>query len=90
MYAIKFDKAIEKNIALWKKSNPNLHKKLVKTFIAIAENPRTGIGHPEALVGSNDTIYSRRITAHDRVIYSINDEECFVVIVSIKGHYDDK
>ncbi len=90
MYSIKFDKAIEKTIVAWKKSNPNSHKKLLKTLIAIGENPRQGIGHPEALVGSNNNIYSRRITAHDRIIYSINDAEQVVVIATIKGHYEDK
>lgn len=90
MYVIKFDDKVVKIIAKWKKSNPTLHKKLVKVILAIAENPRHGIGHPEPLVGGSDVIYSRRISARDRIIYSINDNEVFVIIIELEGHYDDK
>lgn len=90
MYAIKFDSAVEKSIAKWKKSNPILYKKLAKVLLAIAEEPRHGIGHPEPLVGGGDVIYSRHISAHDRIIYRIHDLEVYVVVVEIEGHYDDK
>jgi toxin YoeB len=90
MYSVQFDKAVVKVIAKWKKSNPKLHSKLSKILVAIAENPREGIGHPEPLVGGNDVIYSRHITAHDRIIYSIHDQEIIVVIIELEGHYNDK
>lgn len=90
MYAIKFDTSVEKTISKWKRSNPLLHKKLLKVLMAIAENPRSGIGHPEPLVGGGGTIWSRHISAHDRIIYSIHDKEVFVIVVEIQGHYGDK
>lgn len=90
MYDVKFDSKISKIISKWKKSNPFLHKKLTKIIIAIAENPRHGIGHPEPLVGGNDMVYSRHITAHDRIIYRIYDSEIYVLVVELEGHYDDK
>ncbi len=90
MYAIKFDSSVEKKISKWKKSNPMLHKKLLNVLVAIAENPREGIGHPEPLVGGRDTVYSRRITAHDRIVYVIHDEEIYVIVIEIEGHYKDK
>ncbi|MDE6416452.1 MAG: Txe/YoeB family addiction module toxin [Duncaniella sp.] len=90
MYAIKFDDKVIKIIAKWKKSNPILHKKLTKIIVAIAEDPRHGIGHPEPLVGGNNEIYSRHISAHDRIIYRIHDEEIFVIIIELEGHYSDK
>lgn len=90
MYALKFDSAVEKTIAKWKKSNPILFKKLAKILLAIAENPREGIGHPEPLIGGADLIYSRRISAHDRIIYRIHDLEVFVVVIELEGHYADK
>lgn len=90
MYAIRFDEDVEKIISKWKKSNPRLHKKLTKILVAIAENPRQGIGHPEPLVGGGDTVYSRRITDHDRIIYTIHDLEVYVVVVELEGHYSDK
>lgn len=90
MYTVKFDAKVEKIISKWKKSNPLLHKKLVKIVIAIAENPRAGIGHPEPLVGGGDVVYSRHITAHDRIIYRIHDEEIYVIVLELEGHYNDK
>lgn len=86
MYAIKFDKAVEKVITKWKRSNPILYKKLVKVLFSIAEDPRSGISHPEPLVGGGNVVYSR----HDRIIYRIHDLEVYVVVVEVEGHYEDK
>ncbi len=90
MYTIRFDKKAEKAIAKWKKSNPQLFNKLRRVLEDIMEHPRTGIGHPEPLVGGGDVTWSRRITAHDRIIYDIHDDGVVVVVVEVEGHYDDK
>ena len=90
MYTIKFDRKAEKVIAKWKKSNPTLSKKLRDTLQDIMQHPRSGIGHPEALKGGKDITWSRHITAHDRIIYDIHDEEIYVVVVEVEGHYKDK
>ncbi|MDE6267462.1 MAG: Txe/YoeB family addiction module toxin [Muribaculaceae bacterium] len=90
MYKVSFDAKVAKIISKWKKSNPNLHKKLLKVVISIAENPRKGIGHPEPLVGGGDRTYSRHITAHDRIIYDIYDDEVVVIVIELEGHYGDK
>lgn len=90
MYAVKFDAVVVKVIAKWKKSNPSLYKKLVKVVTAIAVDPRNGIGHPEPLIGGGGITYSRHITAHDRIIYRIYDDEVYVIVVELEGHYNDK
>lgn len=90
MYSIKFDNKVVNTIAKWKKSNPHLHKKLVKIIKAIAEDPRHGIGHPEPMIGGGNITYSRHITAHDRIIYNIHDDEIYVIVVEVEGHYNDK
>ena len=90
MYTIKFDRKAEKVIAKWKKSNPALFKKFRDTLQDIMQHPRSGIGHPEALKGGKDITWSRHITAHDRIIYDIHDEEIYVVVVEVEGHYNDK
>lgn len=90
MYTIKFDDPVVKVIAKWKKSNPILFKKFKKIVNAIAENPRQGIGHPEPMVGGGDITYSRHISAHDRIIYNIHDEDVYVAVVELEGHYNDK
>lgn len=81
---------VGKVLAKWKKSNPNLLKKYKKIFEELLEHPRIGIGHPEALKGSNGITWSRRITAHDRIIYDIYEETVTVMVLEVEGHYKDK
>lgn len=71
MYAVEFSKVAGKTLKRWKKSNPVLFKKASAILMDIMEHPRTGIGHPEPLVGGKDITYSRHITAQDRIIYDI-------------------
>lgn len=77
-------------MAKWKKSNPQLFKKLTKVLEDIQEHPRFGIGHPEPLVGGKGITYARHITANDRIIYDIYDDEIHVLIIELEGHYKDK
>lgn len=90
MYTITFAPRLDKVLKKWKKSNPNLFKKLKNILNAIQDNPRSGIGHPEPLVGGQDITYSRHITKHDRIIYDIYDNEVHVLVLEIEGHYNDK
>ena len=90
MYTIKFDDPVVKVIAKWKKSNPILFKKFTNIVKAIAIDPRHGIGHPEPLVGGGNITYSKHISAHDRIIYRIYDEDVYVIVVELEGHYKDK
>ncbi len=54
------------------------------------EHPRTGLGHPEALVGGDGITYSRHIIAHDRIIYDIYDDIVRVFVIQLEEHYSDK
>ncbi len=90
MYTIDFVPPVKKIIAKWKKSNPILYKKLRKILLAIQENPRQGIGHPEALIGGKGITYSRHISAHNRIIYDIYESEIHILVIELEGHYDDK
>jgi len=54
MYEIRVSDRADKVLRKWKKSNPQLWKKYQKVFYDLYEHPRTGIGHPEALVGGNN------------------------------------
>ena len=89
-YKVDFTKDAQKVVKKWKKSNPILFKKLVAILDEISIHPRTGIGNPEPLKGGNDITYSRRISAHDRIIYDIYDEKITVLVIDVEGHYDDK
>ena len=90
IYKVEYSKAADKTLRKWKKSNPMLFKKTTKVLLDIMQHPRTGIGHPEALVGGNDITWSRHITADDRIIYDIYDERITVLIIQAESHCNDK
>lgn len=90
MYSLEFTKEVAKVVKLWKKSNPVAFRKLYDLLPELAEHPRTGTGRPEALKGGNDITYSRRLTAHDRIVYDILDDVVKVIIIDAGGHYGDK
>ena len=90
IYAIEYSKSADRTLAKWKKSNPQLFKKATKVLLDIMEHPRTGIGHPEPLRGGNDVTWSRRISAHDRIVYDIHDNVLVVLVIEVEGHYSDK
>lgn len=90
IYKISYSKEADKTLRKWKKSNPRLFKKATKILFDIMQHPRTGLGHPEALIVGNDITYSRHITAVDRVIYDIYDDRVSVLIMQAEEHYNDK
>lgn len=90
IYTVITSKSAEDVIKKRKKSNPKLFKKYQKIYHELMDHPRTGIGHPEALIGGNSILYSRHITAHDRIIYEILDEVITVLVLDVEGHYNDK
>ena len=89
-YIVKIMPSAEKAIKKWKKSNPNFHNKFLDILSELSEHPRTGIGHPEPLRGGNDITWSRRISAHDRIVYDIHDNVLVVLVIEVEGHYGDK
>ena len=90
MYKLKFTKPADKTIKKWQRSNPNAYKKLSILLHELIDHPRTGTGHPEPLVGGHDITYSRRITAHDRLIYDIYENIVTILVVQVEEHYNDK
>lgn len=90
-YSIEMTKMAQKTIKKWKKSNSYLYRKLYDNiFPELVDHPRTGIGHPEPLKSGGGITYSRRISAHDRIIYDIYDDTITVLVIEVEGHYDDK
>ena len=90
MCKLKFSDEATRSIARLKRSNAAAFKKVSKLLVELMEHPRTGTGHPEPLVGSNDVTYSRRITKKDRLVYDIYDDIVTVLVISTEGHYRDK
>lgn len=90
MYAIEFTKEVKKVLKKWKKSNHQLFDKYSELLEELMLHPREGKGHPEPLIGGNNVRWSRHITAHDRIIYDIHDEEITILIIQVEEHYNDK
>ena len=74
----------------WQNQDKKFIKKMNKLLADIDRNGNQGIGHPEPLKGGRDITWSRHITAHDRIIYEINDDEILVLVIDVEGHYNDK
>jgi toxin YoeB len=89
-YTLRYLDEAKEVIDKYKKSNPTAYKKIVRLLEEITEHPREGTGRPEPLKGGDGITYSRRISGKDRIIYDIYDDVLVVLIISVKGHYDDK
>jgi hypothetical protein len=89
-YTIRVSYGVDKVIAKWKKSNPDLFKKYRRIFEELLEHPKTGLGHPEPLKGGKDMTWSRHVTAHDRIIYDVYEDIVEVYVLEVEGHYNDK
>ena len=89
-YTIRVSHGVDKVIAKWKKSNPDLFKKYRRIFEELLEHPKTGLGHPEPLKGGKDMTWSRHVTAHDRIIYDVYEDIVEVYVLEVEGHYNYK
>ena len=89
-YKIEYSTEALKTVKKWKKSNPRSFKKLYELLPELEEHPKTGTGHPEPLKGYRGETYSRHLSGHDRLIYSIHDDIVMVLIIQFEGHYRDK
>jgi toxin YoeB len=89
-YSIEFSLDAQKVIKKWKKSNPLAFKKLYNLLPELEQHPRTGTGHPEPLKGGDGITYSRRLSAHDRIVYDIYDDVVTVLVLDVEGYYNDK
>ena len=69
----------------WQTEDKKILKKINELIKDIGRNGNTGIGKPEALKHELTGFWSRRITEEHRLIYSLDEEN--VYIVSCRGHY---
>lgn len=81
------DDALDQYIA-WQTEDPKTIKRINALLQDIRRNGfLKGIGKPEVLKNGNG--YSRRIDDKNRLVYN-GDEKQQLVIISCKGHYDDR
>ncbi|MBQ1696985.1 MAG: Txe/YoeB family addiction module toxin [Bacteroidales bacterium] len=90
MYSIDFTKKARQDAEKLSKDEPSAYKKLSRLIRELEEHPTTGTGKPERLSGDRAGQWSRRITDKHRLVYTINDNEITVLVLTTYGHYDDK
>lgn len=59
IYTLRFSFQAEKVAKKWKKSNPVVFKKYSKILAELIQHPKTGLGHPEALIGGKSVTWAR-------------------------------
>jgi toxin YoeB len=79
----------KQELAALKKSEVQAYNKACALLDELFDHPRTGTGKPKPL-RQRPGIWSRRITDKHRLVYSIEDMKALFVVLSTKGHYDDK
>lgn len=83
-YAIKIKKNAKKDLP--KLKGENLQKKFDKLIEVIKENPFQNPPPYEKLVGV--PYYSRRLNIQHRLVYSVDEEQKEVTILSVWSHYE--
>ncbi len=70
----------------WKKNDKSVYHRIQKLIRAVASEPFSGIGKPEALKYDLEGLWSRRIDRKNRLVYAVHENDIW--IISCKGHYD--
>jgi toxin YoeB len=80
-------KTLCKHTNISERLNKPIHKKLFNILKEMQKgDPTQGTGKPEALKHELAGYYSRRLSDKDRLIYSFDDENIY--IIAIGGHYE--
>lgn len=75
---------------LEKSGDKNSLKKLYFLLEELENHPTSGTGKPELLKHYKIPTWSRRISNQHRLVYRIKEEIVTVLILSARGHYNDK
>ena len=83
---IEFSPRALNDLEKWRQAgNIKIQKKITELINSILTTPFSGIGKPEPLRHQLAGLWSRRVTAEDRLVYEIKQD--LLVIHSLKGHY---
>lgn len=85
---LKWDEEAWSDYIYWQSQDKKTLKRINALLNDAARNPFDGIGKPERLSGNLSQYWSRRIDEKNRVVYKV-EGDC-LIIVSVRGHYDDK
>jgi toxin YoeB len=71
----------------WQGQDKKTLKKINSLIKEMMRTPFEGTGKPEPLKGDLQGFMSRRIDEKNRIIYAVDKDS--ILIVRLKGHYDD-
>ena len=71
----------------WQMQDKKTLRKINALLRDIQRSPFDGAGKPEPLKDSKSGMWSRRINAADRLVYSVHGDS--IVVFQCRGHYDD-
>lgn len=71
----------------WQTQDRKTLKRINLLLKELCRAPFEGTGKPEPLRYDHTGLWSRRIDAVNRLVYSVSDEH--IIVYQCKGHYDD-
>lgn len=72
------------------RNEPAAYRKFLSLTEELQQHPTTGTGHPHQLHGDRAGQWSRKISKRHRLVYTVNDTEVLVLVLTAYGHYEDK
>ncbi len=87
MKTVQFQETAYEQFVEWADTDLDMFFKIDRLIRDISRDPFKGLGKPEPLKHQYKSFWSRRITQEHRLIYKLVND--VIVIVSVKGHYDD-
>ncbi len=82
------DQAMREYTSWIKSGDTRIADKIDALIDCALQDPYSGLGKPEPLVGNLSGKWSRRITGRDRLVYSVSEDA--ITVYQCKGHYFDK
>ncbi len=90
-YEIKYTEKAEKHLEYFIYSGNKAVLRKIDTLIdELKEHPFEGTGKPELLKYALSGLWSRRINKEHRLVYLVENDIITVVVISMKGHYDNQ
>ncbi|MDR0231439.1 MAG: Txe/YoeB family addiction module toxin [Dysgonamonadaceae bacterium] len=84
---ITFSPEAQEDYEYWKKTNPNIVKRIKLLLEDMCKHPYIGIGKPEKLKYDLAGKWSRRITDIHRIVYFVDETEEDIFVLALRYHY---
>lgn len=87
MRAAQFNEKALSELNDWFTRDRKTGLRILRMIRECCKMPFEGIGKPEPLKGTKNSLWSRRIDDKNRMVYRVNDEA--IIVYALRGHYDD-